>query len=276
LIPKKLKINIARLTELSNKILIEMKEIILRTIRPIYYWLDKHVCSLLEYVIPSKILDYKKVPIIINNRNRFTYLKMLIDYLEKRGYTNIYIIDNNSSYSPLLKYYDQLNYKVYFLKRNVGYLALWKTGIFLRFIRDYYVYTDPDVVPVEECPDDFMAFFLKVLEKHKTAKKVGFSLKIDDLPDHYNRKQEVIDWEKSLYLNKLDKFLYQSPVDTTFALYRPWAWGGANLYFQTFRTVYPYTARHLPWYEESDNLSEEDLFYRNTIERSTHWSVSKK
>lgn len=27
------------------------------------------------------------------------------------------------------------------------------------------------------------------------AVKAGFSLRLDDLPDHYDKKQEVIDWE---------------------------------------------------------------------------------
>ena len=37
--------------------------------------------------------DIKNIPIIINNRNRLTYMLQLIDWLKKNGYSNIYIID---------------------------------------------------------------------------------------------------------------------------------------------------------------------------------------
>lgn len=52
-----------------------------------------------------KILYVKKT-IIINNRNRLEYLEMLINSLEKKRYFNIFIIDNNSPYPPLLEFYD--------------------------------------------------------------------------------------------------------------------------------------------------------------------------
>ena len=47
---------------------------------------------LINQLIRPNCLDVKNIPIIINNRNRLTYMKMLISSLEKRGYNNIYII----------------------------------------------------------------------------------------------------------------------------------------------------------------------------------------
>src|SRR5437016_2259980 len=63
----------------------------------------------------------KQIPIIINNRNRVTYLLQLISWLEKSGYNNIYIIDNNSKYPPLLEYYSKTKYPVFRLKENAGH-----------------------------------------------------------------------------------------------------------------------------------------------------------
>ena len=62
---------------------------------------------LINQLIRPNCLDVKNIPIIINNRNRLTYMKMLISSLEKRGYNNIYIIDNDSTYPPLLDYYSK-------------------------------------------------------------------------------------------------------------------------------------------------------------------------
>ena len=56
-----------------------------------------------------------------------------------------------------------------------------------------------DVIPIADCPDDFIDYFLKELKAHPFARKIGFSLRIDNLPDQYEHKQKVIDWEKQYY-----------------------------------------------------------------------------
>jgi hypothetical protein len=162
------------------------------------------------------------------------------------------------------------------LSKNIGYLALWETDIYKQFINDYYVYTDSDIMPVEECPENFMEVFLHYLKKHKYAKKVGFSLKISNLPDCYDKKKDVIEWEKQYFNNKIDDLLYRAPIDTTFALYRPRARGGSNSYVPMYRTAAPFEAEHLPWYVDSKNLSDEDLFYIQSAKTSTMWTEQNK
>ena len=49
-----------------------------------------------------KRINYKDIPIIINNYNRLEMLTKLIHGLENKGYHNLYIIDNQSTYPPLL------------------------------------------------------------------------------------------------------------------------------------------------------------------------------
>lgn len=220
--------------------------------------------------------DLKSIPVIINNRNRLTYLLQLINWLEKNGYKNIFIIDNDSTYPPLLKYYSETSYHVFKLKENVGHLSLWKTGIIKQFEHDYYVYTDPDVVPVESCPGNVLEFFMKQLNKYKSIEKVGFGLKIDDLPDYYSEKQKVIDWENKFWEKEVEKDVYDASVDTTFALYRPYT-NGADWVQKAYRTGGNYVARHLPWYENSSNPSEEDKYYKEHVrEGVSHWISSEK
>lgn len=215
--------------------------------------------------------ELKSIPIIINNRNRLTYLLQLISWLEENGYSNIYIIDNDSDYPPLLDYYSKTPYPVFRLKENIGHLSLWKTGIIDQFKNDYYVYTDPDVVPVKECPDDAISFFMKQLKKYKNIEKVGFSLKIDDLPDSYADKGKVIDWEKKFWEKMVADDVYDAPIDTTFALYRPYT-NGAIWVQNAYRTAGKYIARHLPWYEDSSNPTEENEYYKNKIKKgASHW-----
>ncbi|MEN6455175.1 MAG: hypothetical protein ABFD10_13030 [Prolixibacteraceae bacterium] len=212
-------------------------------------------------------MDYRDVPVIINNYNRLRYLSGLIDWLERAGMRNIYIIDNNSDYPDLLKYYNHTKHTVIRLNANLGYKALWDSSIHLWFKGLPYIYTDPDVLPVEECPLDAVKFFLEVLNEHREINKVGFGLRINDIPDFYPLKAKVVEWESKFWNNPLSANLFRADIDTTFALYRPFSvkqqWG------KTIRTNGKYMARHLPWYENPNDLQAEDLYYKNTAVTSS-------
>ena len=217
--------------------------------------------------------DFKNIPIIINNRNRYTYLLKLISWLEVNGYKNIYIIDNASTYEPLIKFYNQTSYKVFYLSENVGHLSLWKTGVIKNFEKDYYVYTDPDVVPTDNCPDDVLEYFFSILNQYSNIEKVGFGLKIDDLPDCYLDKEKVISWESKFWTKSIQKEVYDAAIDTTFALYKPFT-NGLNYVQNSLRTGGNYQLQHLPWYEDSNHPSEENLYYKNNIKQgSSHWII---
>jgi glycosyltransferase involved in cell wall biosynthesis len=245
--------------------------------RNIFKFVFYKAVAILRYLIelanPSQITDYKKIPIIINNFNRVGYLKKLLTSLEKRGYSNIYIIDNCSTYPPLLEFYDTCGYKIYRLKKNLGAYSLWKSGLIKKFNKDYFVYTDSDIEPLEECPSDFMLFFLNALKKHKLASKVGFSLKIDDIPDCFTPKKAVIDHELTFsrfYIS--EESLFYAPIDTTFALYRPrTSWKHAYYNIEIYRTAWPLMARHLPWYLDSANPDKETLYYLDTANKTATW-----
>lgn len=205
-------------------------------------------------------IDYREIPVVINNYNRINHLIQLIHWLEKAGMKNIYIIDNASSYRPLLDYYNCTKHNVIKLNANIGYKAFWDTPIHLWFKGLPYVYTDPDVLPVEECPLDAVRFFQEVLSKYEKINKVGFGLQINDIPDFYPKKSEVVEWEKKFWENQISEDLYKADIDTTFALYRANSvkqqWG------KTLRTGGRYLTRHLPWYENPASLSEEEIYYQ--------------
>lgn len=210
----------------------------------------------------TKYQNIKEIPVVINNFNRLDCLKELLAALESRGYSNLIILDNASTYPPLLDFYTTCPYRLIRLQKNVGHMAIWQTEEGKEFLDDYYVYTDPDVVPVEECPDNFLEYFLKILENYPAVAKVGFSLKLDDIPEFYQKKTEVITWESQNFKHLIAEGLYNASIDTTFALYRPNA--GGDWKSKAIRTGPPYSARHLPWYVDEHFLSEEELYYRKT------------
>ena len=222
--------------------------------------------------------DIKNIPVIINNFNRLNYLKQQISWLEKVGIQRIYILDNDSTYEPLLDFYKKTPHEVILLGKNVGHLALWETDVFNKFEHNYYIYTDPDVIPVEECPDDFLAYFMEILNRYLEFDKVGFSLKVDDIPDYYPHKTKVLDIEENYWnverkITHQGQNLYMAPIDTTFAVYRPFVKGGFRL--KAIRTGFPYMLRHLPWYIDFEELSEEDKFYLDKTSKSSYWFSQK-
>lgn len=214
------------------------------------------------------------IPIIINNFNRLEYLQQQLDWLYSAGLNNIFIIDNLSGYKPLLDFYKKTRATVFFLDKNVGHEALWRTHIYQRFVKNYYVYTDPDVLPAEDTPKDFMEYFMDILNHYPEIDKVGFGLKTDDLPDHYPKKQQVIQWENSLLDHKIAAGLFKAKIDTTFALYRPGA--AFQCWETTIRMDAPYLLRHLPWYENPDNLSDESRYYLDTVSDASTWYKATK
>jgi hypothetical protein len=101
--------------------------------------------------------------------------------------------------------------------------------------------------------------FENTLAAHKEIDKVGFSLRIDDIPDHYQHCQAVVQWESQWWLDERFPGFYYSPIDTTFAMYRP---GEGHLNHRSLRAAPPYVARHMPWYEDSTQPNEELEYYQ--------------
>lgn len=245
-------------------------------ITPYAYKIKILLGELKYYLFGKPIKNYHDVPIYINNFNHLSYLKDLINSLEKRGYTNIHIIDNNSTYPPLLEFYKNCPYDVIRLKENVGYLSIWETGLYKHIWDSYYVYTDSDIVLGEDCPEDFMKYFIEILDKYKFCHKIGFALSISDLPECFEKKDEVIKHESQFWQKEIEPGLYDAQIDTTFALYRPFCKGPASSYKFVIRVGGKYSCKHQPWYVDVNNPTQEETYYLASIKTSTHWSAEMK
>lgn len=224
--------------------------------------------------VRNQLKNPKNIPIIIINFNQLFYLKLLISALLKKGYSNIIIVDNNSTYKPLLDYYNSkpLGIKIHRLKTNHGHLSFWKEqGLVKKYTQGYYVVTDPDIVPLEDCPEDFLETFRKLLDKAYDRTKVGFSLKIDDLPKHNPQVQVIKDWESQFWTFKIHPEAYKAEIDTTFALYRPNYKYKRKNFTKAWRTDFPLQAIHGGWYINPNELTEEQSYYLKTANVSASW-----
>jgi len=203
----------------------------------------------------------------IINYNRLTLMKNMADYLHDAG-LEVYIIDNNSTYEPLLDYYKTTKYNVIRMNDNYEYKVFWTQDIYNKLnMNERYILTDSDL-DLSNIPNDFLQILEDGLNKYPQFDKCGFSLKIDDLPDT-DIHNEIRDWEHRNWKKQLDEMYYDAEIDTTFALYK------VNKHsYNGIRTNVPYSAKHIPWYyTNNDDLPEDEKYYFNSIKRlSTFWT----
>jgi hypothetical protein len=199
---------------------------------------------------------------IIINRNLLTTLKKTIEFLRKEDRINeIHILDNDSTYPPLLEYYDWTLEHVHFLRRNYGPHHAWASTFNHIRDADYFIVADPDCT-YDNVPDDW-------LDKMLDAKvdKVGFSLEIDDLPDT-DLAKEAYNHEKKYWKDK-HPHGWDSDIDTTFALYAK----GMRFTYDAVRLDRPYTIKHEPWYLTQDNIDDEWRYYLDNVSPVSTWGV---
>jgi len=215
--------------------------------------------------------NYRLVPIIINSRDRQSCLAQLVAWLRSAGYTNLAILDNDSTYPPLLEYLRAIGDEILVFRstRNLGPRALWSSGL-VGLVSDVpFVYTDPDVIPTEDCPSDAVLTLANLLATHRQAPKAGLGIRIDDIPDTYEHSSSVRSWEARFWQRPLPGNCYDATVDTTFALYRPGSWHQ----LQAVRAGAPYLVRHLPWYVDSSRPTPEDRYYADhAFSEMSSWS----
>lgn len=98
--------------------------------------------------------NFWKIPILTVNYNHRSFLQKQVSWLLRAGYKNIVVIDNCSTYAPLLDYYEVLEkthgdaVRVVRLDKNFGHYALWNAKVLERLgIDGPFVCTDSDIVP---------------------------------------------------------------------------------------------------------------------------------
>ena len=203
----------------------------------------------------------EQYPVFVPVRDRLSPLLLLIGWLERVGQREIYLVDNASTYEPLREYLASTTHTVVRLAHNLGHRSPWLSGSVQRHAyRRFFVVSDPDVIPEDDCPSDALDHFRELLERYPETDKVGFGLRVDDLPDHYPLADAVRDWEARFWIDEVEPGVYRADIDTTFALYRPL--DRRHDEGRALRTGSPFVARHLPWYIDPLTMSDEDRYYR--------------
>jgi SAM-dependent methyltransferase len=221
-------------------------------------------------------LRWQDIPVFIVNRNRHSALQRLVEWLKDCGTRSVCILDNASTYEPLLDWYGKLPPDVSLVRfdANLGPWAFWSKNLH-KTLGMPYVVSDSDLVPADFCPPDLISALQQTLCRFPDAQKVGPSLRIDSLPSGYGQAQTAFKWESQFWERPIAPGLFCAPVDTTFALYTPDADFSCDQ--RNIRLGYPYTLEHTPWLVDDAALSQEEVHYRsNTSREFSHWSGANR
>ena len=224
----------------------------------------------------DKIID-KSIPVLIVNYNRCQSLMQLVEWLlHLDDVVSIIILDNASTYPPLLQYYDSLDLP------NVQVIRFQKNHKLKKLIAisqtmqqyDYYVVTDADLIPYSDTKNDILSRMKEMLDKYKDINHIGASLSIEDIPDHYPLKNVVQKWEEQFWEQPIEKGVFEACVDTTFGMYR------SNSFimelYPALRLGKNYTLKHVDWYMDPSNLCDESQYNMAKTTSISTWNTRLK
>lgn len=206
---------------------------------------------------------YLAVPCFIINRDQLTWPRNMIPHIERLRLRPI-IIDNASTYPPLLDWYKETHVEVIRLKENLGHRSPWTSGMVDAIVKGrFYVVTDPDL-DLSGVPDNSMEHLVDLLNRYPTITKAGFSIRIDDIPATCPLYRKILEWERPFWVRMRDGICYDAPVDTTFAVYdkaRALNLKDNNKFVKAVRAKKPYSVKHLPFYWTKYTFDEEAHYY---------------
>jgi hypothetical protein len=227
------------------------------------------------------------VPIFVISFNRLEVLRRSIASYRQLGDIEVVIHDSGSSHLPLLEYLEALERQDVTVYRNRSNI---EDGDDLNSVNETvqhwlenhpearnYVVTDPDIELEDGC-SDLLSFYRYVLDNFSDVDVVGPMLRIDDIPDFYPLKEKVIRGHTAQFWHKEPLYMtwgaaavaYQhAPIDTSFGMYR------RTQPFQRLlhgiRTYEPFWAKHLDWYIDPSNMTDDQKVYLQTASKVSHW-----
>ena len=225
------------------------------------------------------------IPAFIIARDRFTMIKNTVEQVQRLGCVPV-IVDNASTYPPLLEWYSEVRYNVVrlgdscqgkFPHRNVWTYVLPSISIFQhRWNTDYYVVTDPDL-DLSDLPSDTLEK-LKIGLNKGLVHKCGLSLEISNC--HPEWQDKVVAWERQFWDSPVyynEQIYYSAPIDTTFALYNIYNAFDLLTYSchaKALRIGFPYSVMHIPWHVGKADWTEEDKYYYEHMNKAISWTFS--
>ena len=204
-----------------------------------------------------------KIPVIIINKNLLTWPSKMVECIKTfECVGDITIVDNQSTYEPLLEWYKTNPCNIIHSAFN-GQSSPWDMKIPEKLGYEYYVVSDPDM-DLSETPKDCLLYLKNKLEAHKEYDRIGLSLSNHDVSPSSPYYSHLRTWHELYWKPEslIDNLYTEQLFDTTFGMYH------IDRHFsgKSCCTGKPYSAKHIPWeitQEELNNLniSNPEFFY---------------
>jgi len=213
----------------------------------------------------------KGIKVFITVFNRFTWLIPLLEDFKKAGCDPV-LIDNNSTYPPMLKWLKTCEYPVHFLGKNHLAWAFFTTELYTLYDDRYFIISDSDM-DISKVPSDFVSVLYEGLQS-ATGRiwKCALGYELGDLPD--NSVTEIAIHANMAQESNKNAFGYSHcATDLGIALYDRTRRSDKPTrepdWYESLRAPRPYYARHLDWYMTPETLREEDVYY---LEEARYYS----
>lgn len=187
--------------------------------------------------------------------------KMVEDLFRLNGDSHITIIDNASTYPPLLQWYKEIEKDVFIIKHDVnhGPWVFFYGGIFNNTSATHYVYSDADLELNPNMPYNWQEIMLEYLEKYN--RKPSLALKISDVAEG-ELKNQILNHQNICWNKTSEENVYLAVTDMTFTLDAK-----TNGYrYESVRLAGDFECKHIPWYLDFNNLSDEEVYYLNNLD----------
>lgn len=226
-----------------------------------------------------------QIPLVILNFNQLTYLRNLVNWW--RWYAPdapIYVLDNASTYPPLLEYYeadDGLDVRLCAENACAANLRVFLDEV-IHPQYSHYVVSDADISPHPATPMNFLEILRHIVDD-MGYHHAGLGLITDDLPHWSIDRENTIKNESQARSTPITvKYAgeehqgFKAAIDTTFCLFRTsnggWYapmtvkdWGNSARIFDAF---------HLPWYLDPARINPEMDNYFTTAKFRDHGPIS--
>ena len=203
-------------------------------------------------------------PIYLTNMNRLTTTKKMVEDLFKlNGNAKINIIDNASTYPPLLEWYKEIkkDINIIYNSTNLGPWTFFYSGHFSNCPEDHYIYSDADLELNSNMPYNWQEIMLEYINKYQ--RKSSLALRIDDVSDDYEFKNKILEHQNICWYESGEPDIYRAITDMTFSMDKK-----SNGYrYESMRLGGKFMCRHIPWYVDLKNIDEEEKYYLEHINR---------
>lgn len=210
--------------------------------------------------IPEPVLQ-ASIPLIIPMFNQLFYLKNTIVQMERFNLNNIIILDNGSTYPPLLEWYETTNLPVVCYPDNPGPRDFFYRKDIWDNLPSYFFVSDPDHDFPEAVPTTLVEDMIAWSEKKKW-KKLGLAL---DIKEKTKLISMINILEHNYWKNIIDTTdngdpIYEALTDTTFCFYNKKYFD--DDFFSAPRMAGRYTCQHYGWFRKKPEPKEEEDYYR--------------